>query len=74
VNISHTKGRKTITNMTGQEKRKHRRESDEPIRVRKISSMINSVNQKNVKVNNAKKKEQSTCDSTWEKSNRNRNQ
>jgi hypothetical protein len=40
---------------------------DEPMRARKISSMINSANQQNLKLNSAKSKEQSTRGSTWKK-------
>jgi hypothetical protein len=46
--------------MKGQERIKLTREIDEPMKARKVSRMINSVNQQNLKMNSAKSKEQPT--------------
>jgi hypothetical protein len=40
--------------------KKLKKGSDKPMRAQKISKIINSVNQQNLKMNNAKSKEQST--------------
>jgi hypothetical protein len=46
--------------MRGQGRIKLKRRTDESMKARKVSSMINSVNQHNLKVNNTKSKEQSS--------------
>jgi hypothetical protein len=53
--------------MRGQERIKLRRETDKPIRARNVASMINTVNQQNLKLNNANSKGQSMLESTWKK-------
>jgi hypothetical protein len=57
-NNSSRRGRKTITNLVGQETMKLTRKTNEPMRARKVSSMINLVKQQNLKMNNAKTKDQ----------------
>jgi hypothetical protein len=57
--------------MRGQERIKLKMGIDEPMRGRKVSSMINSVNQQNLEMNHAKSKELSTQDPTWKKCHQN---
>jgi hypothetical protein len=58
--------------MRGQERIKLKRGTDEPMRARKATSMINSANQQILKTNkNDKSKEQSILDLTWKKSSTN---
>jgi hypothetical protein len=57
------RGSKAITIMTGWERMKLKKGIQQPIKARKVSSMINSVKQQNLKMNNAKNKKQSTKDS-----------
>jgi hypothetical protein len=66
-NISHRRERKVITNMRDQDGMKLKWGSDKPMRTKTVSSMINSVNRQNLKMNNAKSNIQSTQDSTWKK-------
>jgi hypothetical protein len=62
-NNSHRRRQKPITLTRGQERIKLKRETEEPMRARKVASMINLVNQQNPKMNKVKNKEQSTKDS-----------
>jgi hypothetical protein len=50
-------------------KKKIKGRTVDSMRARKISSTFKSANQQNMKVNNAKSKEQSARDSTWRKTN-----
>jgi hypothetical protein len=58
VNNSPRRGRRMITNIRGQERIKFQRRIDEPMRARKLSSIINSVSQQNLKMSNSQSKAQ----------------
>jgi hypothetical protein len=53
--------------MRGQERIKLKRGTNEPTRARKVVTMVNPVNQENLKLNKAKSKQQSTQHSTYKK-------
>jgi hypothetical protein len=59
--------------MKVQKRIKFKRAMGDSMRFRKLSSMFNSVNQQNLKMNNGKSKEQATWDKIWKMKNKNRN-